>query len=174
MSLLALERAVVAWTRRLALFAGWLLLAIAIVTTVDACLRYFFGRPIQGTFEATELLLATAIFFAMPYTSLTDGHVSVDILTSRLPVRGQYVVIALNALATAVLLGLITVQMASLAREFLATSRTTITARIPVFPFILPVTVTAALATLCFLLQAVGAVGRAVRPGLPPLPTGGR
>ncbi len=103
--------------------------------------------------------------------SLADGHVSVDILTARLGRRAQHTIIAANALVCAALMVLIAVQMGLLAAEFLATSRTTLTARIRVFPFMLPVTAVAAVAALAFLLQALGAAARALRPELPPLPS---
>jgi TRAP-type C4-dicarboxylate transport system permease small subunit len=167
---LELERLATTWTRGLALCSGWLLLAIAIGTAIDALLRDFFGRPLPGTFEVTELVLAAVIFFGLPYTSLTDGHVSVDFLTSHLGQRAQYAIIAVNAVICAVLLGVITLQMTALAMEFLATQRTTITMRIPIFPCIVPVTVTAGLAALGFIVQAVGAALRVFRPDLPPLP----
>jgi TRAP-type C4-dicarboxylate transport system permease small subunit len=170
LTLLDFERAAVRWTRRLALGGGWLLLGVAGATVADALLRYAFGRPIQGTFEATELFLAAIIFFGLPYTGLIDGHVSVDMLTGRLGPRGQHLVIAVNAVVTAVLLGVITVEMAVLAREYDAIDRTTITARIPILPFLVPVAGAAALATLASLVQAAGAAVRALRPGLPPLP----
>jgi TRAP-type C4-dicarboxylate transport system permease small subunit len=147
------------------------MLAVALVTVLDALLRYFLGRPMRGTFEVTELVLAAIIFFGMPYTNLTDGHVSVDFLTSRLGSRTQAAIIAVNAVICAILFGFITVQMAFLATEFLATGRTTLTTRIPIFPCIAPVTATAALAALGFVVQAVGTCWRALRPDLPPLST---
>jgi hypothetical protein len=61
--------------------------------------------------------------------------------------------------------------MTALAVEFLVTQRTTITMRIPVFPCTVPVTITAGVAALAFVVQAVGAALRARRSGLPPLPT---
>jgi TRAP-type transport system small permease protein len=170
-SFIEIERIVIYWTRRLALLGGWLLLAVAIVTTIDALLRDFLGRPLPGTFEATELVLAAIIFFALPYTSLIDGHVSVDFLTNRLGQRTQDAIIAVNALICALLFGVITLQMIALAAEFFATKRTTITMRLPVFPCLVPVTATAALTALGFVVQAVGATQRALRTGLPPRPT---
>src|SRR5918996_2507502 len=122
------------WTRRLAMLGGWLLLAVALVTASDALLRDFLGRPLPGTFEVTELVLAAVIFFALPYTSLTDGHVSVDFLTGCLGQRTQYAITAVNAVICAGLFGVITVQMMALAAKFLATSRTTITTSILIFP----------------------------------------
>jgi TRAP-type transport system small permease protein len=171
MSLLRLESIVATWTRRLLLLGGWLLLAVALVTVADALLRFFAGRPLQGTFEGSELVLAAIIFFGLPHTSLTDGHVSVDFLTSRLGVRTQHVIIAGNAVICAVLLGLISVQMGSLAGEYLTTGRTTITMRIPVFPCLAPVTAAAALAALGCVIQAVSAGRRVLRPQMPPSPT---
>ena len=149
-------------TRRLALFAGWLLLGLSFATVLDALLRYLWGRPIHGAFEATELLLAGIIFLGLPHANITDGHVSVDLLTQRFSPRAQHALIAANAVLSAALLALITIEMARLATEFYATSRTTITARIPIFPFIVPVTAAGGL--------AVGALARTLRGGLPPLP----
>jgi TRAP-type transport system small permease protein len=165
-----LECAAVLWTRRLALIGGWLLLFTAFATVADALLRYFLSRPLPGTFEATELVLAAIVFFGLPYVCATDANVSVDALTRRLGPRPQQVLIAVNALLSAVLLVLIAFQMADLAREYWSTARTTITARIPVFPFILPVTAAAGVAALGFVVQAVGALVRAARPDLPPAP----
>jgi TRAP-type C4-dicarboxylate transport system permease small subunit len=172
LTILRLEQAVVTWSRRLALVAGWLLLLLAVGTVADALLRYLFARPIHGAFEATELVLAAVIFLGLPHANVTDGHVSVDMLTRRLSARAQYVVIALNAAVSAALMAAITLEMARLAAEFYATGRTTITARIPVVPFIVPVTAASALAVLGFLVQAAGAAARALRPGLPRLPGG--
>jgi TRAP-type transport system small permease protein len=170
-SLTRLESIVTIWTRRLLLLGGWLLLAVASVTVADALLRFFAGRPIQGTFEGSELVLAAIIFFGLPYTSLTDGHVSVDFLTSRLGARAQHLIIAGNAVICSVLLGLISVQMGSLAGEYLATGRTTITMRIPIFPCLALVTAAAGLAALGCVMQAVGAGRRAIRAQMPPAPT---
>jgi TRAP-type C4-dicarboxylate transport system permease small subunit len=168
--ILRLERAAVVWSRRLALLGGVLLLAVALATVLDALLRKFFAAPIQGTFEAVELLLACIIFFGLPYTGIVDGHVAVDFLTQRLGARAQYAIIAVNAVVVAALLGLITQQMAVLAVEYAATGRTTINARIPVVPFLVPAAVAGGLAALGFVLQAVGAAVRAVHPDVGPLP----
>jgi TRAP-type C4-dicarboxylate transport system permease small subunit len=159
---LRLEARATRWSRRLALLGGWLLLFLSVVTCLDALLRKALSRPIPGTFEASELLLAAVIFLAMPYTGLTDGHVSVDILTGRLGRRGQEWVIALNALVCAVVLGAIAWEMGLVAVEHYRTARTTITARIPVFPFSAPVTAVAWLAALAFMVQALGSAARAL------------
>jgi TRAP-type C4-dicarboxylate transport system permease small subunit len=163
-ALFAVERLAVTWTRRLALAGGFILLAASIVTVADALLRKFFSRPIQGTFETTELLLGIIIFFALPYTGLTDAHAVLDLTVNRLPKRAQDVIIGLNGLFCAVVLGVVAYQMGLLAAEYGRTARTSITMRIPVYPFILPATVAAWLASVGFVVQALAAFARAARP----------
>ena len=163
-ALLAVERLAVMWTRRLALVGGFILLATSIVTVFDALFRKFLNRPIQGTFEATELLLAVIIFFALPYTSLTDAHAVLDLTTNRFPKRAQDVIIGLNGLFCAVVLGVVAYQMGLLGAEYARTARTSITMRIPVYPFILPATAAAWLASVGFVVQALAAFARAARP----------
>ena len=161
--LLAVERLAVTWSRRLALVGGWILLAASIATVADSLLRKFLNRPIQGTFESTELLLAVIIFFAMPYTSLTDAHAVLDLTTNRFPKRAQDVIIGFNGLFCAVVLGVVAYEMGLLSAEYSRTARTSITMRIPVYPFILPATAAAWLASLGFIIQALASFARATR-----------
>ena len=156
----AVERLAVTWTRRLALVGGFILLAASIVTVADALLRKLFSRPIQGTFEATELLLAVIIFFALPYTGLTDAHALLDLTVNRLPKRAHNVIIGLNGLFCAVVLGVVAYEMGLLAAEYGRTARTSITMRIPVYPFILPAVAAGWLASLGFVIQALAAFCR--------------
>lgn len=160
-ALLAVERVATAWARRLALVGGWVLVAASVVTVADALLRKFFSRPIQGTFEATELLLAVIIFFALPYTGLTDAHAVLDLTVNRLPKRAQDVIIGLNALFCAVVVGVVAYEMGLLAAEYGMTARTSITMRIPIYPFILPAVAAGWLASLGFVIQALASFARA-------------
>ena len=163
-ALLAVERLAVAWSRRLALTGGWILLAASLVTVADALLRKFFSRPIPGTFEATELLLAVIIFFAMPYTGLTDAHAVLDLTVNRLPRRAQDAIVGLNALFCAVVIGVVAYEMGLLAAEFGRTARTSITMRIPVYPFILSAVAAGWLTSLGFVIQALSAFCRGAHP----------
>jgi TRAP-type mannitol/chloroaromatic compound transport system permease small subunit len=162
-ALLRVERVALTWSRRLALAGGWILLALAVATVVDALLRKLLNRPIQGTFEATELLLAIIIFFAMAYTVLTDGHVVLDLFTNRLSARAQSIVIGLNALFIAAVLAILAYELSVLAAEYGRTART-ITMRIPVFPVAAAVVTGAWLAALGAMIQALAAFARAALP----------
>ncbi len=47
--------------------------------------RYLFRAPIRSTYELTGLFMVFLIALGWPHTTEVKGHVSVDILTSRLP-----------------------------------------------------------------------------------------
>jgi TRAP-type transport system small permease protein len=72
-------------------WGGALLFGMMVLTGADVLLRYFFSRPIPGTFEVTELLMAVIIGLGLGYCALEKGHVRVDLFTTRLPRRGQLI-----------------------------------------------------------------------------------
>ena len=47
--------------------------------------RYLFRAPIKSTYELTGLFMVLLLSLGWPHTTDVKGHVSVDILTSRLP-----------------------------------------------------------------------------------------
>lgn len=55
----------------------------------DVAGRYLFNRPIMGTMERGQVLLAMMVFLSWGYTYIMKGHVTVDVLISRLPHRVQ-------------------------------------------------------------------------------------
>ena len=70
---------------------GWLggisLAAMMLVTVADVVLRAVANKPIRGTFEIVELLLACTFFLALPASFLRDEHIVVDIVDGVAPRR---------------------------------------------------------------------------------------
>ncbi len=79
---------------------------LMLLTTGDVVGRSFFNKPIAGTFELSEFMLAIIILLSAAYTQQVKGHVSVDFLTSRFPPRVQR---ALQVLTTLLSLAIITI-----------------------------------------------------------------
>lgn len=96
---------------RLCAYAGGLVLVIAALITVASVTgrAFLFAGlgPVRGDFELVEMSCAIAIFAFMPWCQLNRGHVTVDVLSNRLPPRAQAVLGALGDLAIAVVSGLI-------------------------------------------------------------------
>jgi TRAP-type C4-dicarboxylate transport system permease small subunit len=60
-----------------------------LITTADVVGRGFFNKPIAGTFELSEYMLAVIILLGAAYTQQVKGHVAVDFLTSRFSMKTQ-------------------------------------------------------------------------------------
>jgi TRAP-type C4-dicarboxylate transport system permease small subunit len=65
-----------------AVFGGVVLLGVALMTAWSAATSLFFGRPLPGDFELTEILVAVAVFAFLPYCQLTGANVTADLFTA--------------------------------------------------------------------------------------------
>lgn len=64
-----------------------MIIPLMLLTFADVMLRGFFNKPIAGTFELSQYILAIFILLGAAYTQQVRGHVGVDFLTSRLSPR---------------------------------------------------------------------------------------
>lgn len=86
------------------------LLAMTVLTTADAFLRYLFNAPIPGVEEATvEFFMPALVYFAVAHVFKTGGHVRITLFSDLLPVRVQRVLWCIFDLLTAALFVLIAV-----------------------------------------------------------------
>ena len=82
--------AVTALARTLALAGGAVLLALAAMTVVSILGRALAGfglGPVRGDYELVANGVALAIFWFLPWCHLRRGHVTVDLVSERLPPR---------------------------------------------------------------------------------------
>ncbi|WP_233487463.1 TRAP transporter small permease [Thalassovita gelatinovora] len=59
------------------------------LTVCDVIGRYLFNSPIKGASELTEILLCAVIFVGLGAVSLAEDHVTVDLLTEKMPLAVQ-------------------------------------------------------------------------------------
>jgi len=83
-----------------ACFLGmFLAIPLMLITVGDAVGRSFFDKPIPGTFELSEYMLAVIVLLGAAYTQQVKGHVGVDFLTSRYAARTQAIYQTATSLA---------------------------------------------------------------------------
>jgi len=68
-----------------------MVIPLMLLTFADVMLRGFFNKPIPGTFEISEYILAVFILLGAAYTQQVKGHVGVDFVTSRLSSRPRVI-----------------------------------------------------------------------------------
>ncbi|MGI3165703.1 TRAP transporter small permease [Pseudooceanicola sp. 200-1SW] len=118
----------------LAVLGGILLMVLMGMTVVDVIGRYLFNAPLQGATELTELLLAATIFLGLPAVSLANEHVTVDLLTDRLPFRLQPWRLAATGLFSAVILAVVAWRIWIYAGQIGGYGGVTTSLRIPIAP----------------------------------------
>ncbi|MBN2062131.1 MAG: TRAP transporter small permease [Deltaproteobacteria bacterium] len=131
------------------------LTAIMALTGIDVIGRYFLNKPLSGSFEITELLMAVMISLGLAYCTLEQGNVRVDILTQKLSRRGQAIANLGADIVFLVLSILITWQTVYRVQSFIDKNLTTNVLYIPIFPFVIVVALGFAILCLVLLRDAV-------------------
>jgi len=130
----ALARLVALAALGLRVAAGVLLLAMMAVTFVDVVGRYAFNAPLPGAFELTEVLLALVIFVGLPIITARREHVTVDLVTARLPGVAQAGLARLATLVTALVLAVLAWRLGQSALDYAAYGDATVYLGIPLGP----------------------------------------
>ena len=127
-------RPLAAATRLLQLVAALLLLVMMAVTFVDVIGRYVFNSPLPGAFELTEVLLALVVFVGLPIVTARREHVTVDLLTGRLPGRLRQGLARAALAVTAGVLAVFAWRLALLGRDYSSYGDATVYLGIPLGP----------------------------------------
>ena len=73
----------------LAAICGALVFFYMFLVAANITGRYIFNKPIDGTLEIGQLVLASVIFFSLAYTQEEDAHIRVTAVLKTLPQRWQ-------------------------------------------------------------------------------------
>lgn len=126
-----------------------------LLTVADVILRYF-KRPIIGTYEMVALSGAVIIGFSLPFTSMMKGHVNVDFLTQKLPLRGRKIFSSITKCLGVLLFLIIGWNLIILGMDFQKVGEVTPTRHLPIYPVLYGVGVSCfleSLALLCDILM---------------------
>lgn len=78
-----IESFVVGFNKVLVLIASIMMAGLMIIVCIDLSLRYFFNSPLLWGTEVTEILLLYITFLGMAWVFREDGHVVIDVFTSK-------------------------------------------------------------------------------------------
>jgi TRAP-type transport system small permease protein len=140
---------VVAW------FAAATLSLMALAIVVNVVGRYVLKRPLPGAVELVELLLAVTVFFSVAYTEVRKGHVTMDEVVSKFPVKVRAVVMGIMYIAGGLFFILMAWQDTLLGIAYATPMRVTDVLRIPIAPFIFVIAFGAVLLGLELLMNGL-------------------
>jgi TRAP-type C4-dicarboxylate transport system permease small subunit len=139
--------------------AGFLLAAMICLTCANIFLRIVWV-PIIGTFELIGYFGAVMTAFAVGYTQIRRGHISVDIVVLGFSKKTQNILNDINCFICMVFFAIVSWQIASYATTLLKTGEITETLRIVYYPFTYGVALGFAVLSLVFLNELLGSLFR--------------
>ena len=131
---------------------GTALTLMMLLTAVDVCLRYIFDRPITGSYELTEFLMAILVAFGLAYTAVHQGHINVDLLITCTRPKSQAVINSITALLSVGFFTLMTWRSFLYAEKLRVDGYTSQSLLIPTYPFAYVVAVGCAILVLVLLI----------------------
>jgi TRAP-type C4-dicarboxylate transport system permease small subunit len=135
--------------------AGVVLAGIMMVTVIDVFGRYVLNRPLPGSTELTEVMMAILIYAGLPVVSERSAHVSVDLFSSATPAAVSRIRDAIVRLVCAVVLAIVSWRLWAYAEQIRASKDVTEYLRLPQAPFAFGMSVLAGSAALLELYRAV-------------------
>lgn len=136
---------------------------LMLLITSDVIGRFFFNKPISGTVDIAQYSMIIAVYFSVAYCAVAKGHVSVDMLVSKLPGRLQDIIGVFTGLASMALFffvgwGAVEQLMRSISRN-----ETSWTVNIPTWPFRLALLAGILMLFLVLLIEIVHTLGRVLK-----------
>jgi TRAP-type C4-dicarboxylate transport system permease small subunit len=126
---------------------------IILITVSDVIMRYFFNKPINGSFELTEYLMVIIVFMAIPWATMRDAHVRIDLITGRFTKRKQAILYAISCLLAMIISFIIAWYTIPETRYVYNLKQKSDMLDIPAYPFYFLIAV--GMFTLVFILIAV-------------------
>ncbi|MDD5474880.1 MAG: TRAP transporter small permease [Syntrophales bacterium] len=114
--------------------------SMMLLVSADVVLR-FFRSPIPGAYDLVGFLATLAVSLSLSYTTVTKSHIAVEFLVEKLPRKIRHAIDALNSLVAFILFLIITWQTALYSLYMRSTGEVSMTLKIPVYPFVLGLTV---------------------------------
>jgi TRAP-type C4-dicarboxylate transport system permease small subunit len=134
---------------------GIMFMVLMFLGAGDVIGRYAFNKPIFGTMEISEAIMASIVLLAWAYTQRTGGNVRVELFISRYPPRVRAAINLVALLLSLALFIVIAQQSTVLAFRYVGEHRIFPTLEIPVSPFHFFVPVGAFFICLEFIIQIV-------------------
>ena len=140
-----------------------LLFLLMLLTTADVSGRYFFNKPLTGTYELTGLALAVIIFFSLGMAQVKRDHIEIDFLTNKMPQKVQDGLYALSSLILFVLVILMGWQLFEFAGRIAEGHETSGDLGLPLHFFVIPTAIGTLFFALTFLVDTLKSILKVVK-----------
>lgn len=131
--------------------AGVVLVFMMFLTCTDVFLRFFFRKPLLGTYEIVGFAGAIVAAFAIPQTTIERGHVAVRFLIERLPPKFQEMVYLIVHFLSLLLFALLSWESAVYGHDLKMGGEVSLTLKLPFYPILYGISFACAVVCLVIL-----------------------
>jgi TRAP-type C4-dicarboxylate transport system permease small subunit len=131
-----LDRYLTAATKVLFYIAGIGLTGMLLLVLGDVIGIKIFSKPVPGGIEFVSFLSVVTIAFAVPFTQVMRGHVSVDFIVEHFPRRARLLIDTLTILFGIALFVMLTWYSFKYAGNLRESGEVSMTQKLPFYPFV--------------------------------------
>jgi TRAP-type C4-dicarboxylate transport system permease small subunit len=142
--------------------ALWILAAMMFLTFVDVLLRYVFNSPVPGATELIEFMMGIVVAFSVAYTAHKKAHIGVDLVVALFKEKTRKIIGIVTSFLTFGFFVLVCWQTYVLIIEDYSSNIISPVLYIPVYPFIMTVTVGFVILCLVLLAEFLGLLGEVI------------
>jgi len=132
--------------------SGFILMALALLAVGNIIGRSF-GHPIPGTYEIIGWLAAISMGAGVAYTQAHEGHVNIDFLLTRVPIRAKAGIQVIIYVLSATMFVILVWKLCEYGMGKKASGATSLTLRAPVYPWIYALGAAMAVTTIILIYQ---------------------
>ena len=138
--------------------------ALTFIIVLNVVLR-FLGLPRAWlqTFDLVGLIGLMVISFALAHTAVQKGHISIEVLVTRLPQRVQGIIGTITGILSLGIFAMVTWQCVVLANRYRRVGETTMTAHIPIHPFVYMIAFCTAVLCLVILVELINSARKGLK-----------
>ena len=153
---------VAAVARLLTRVAAIFLIAMMLINVVDVGLRGTVNKPIFGTYEIVEFMLAAVAFLAIPEAFLRDQHITIELIDQVLPERVIDALRAFGTLCALIFVTLLAWHMIRPAMDYIEFNEITMDLELPLIWKAVLIITGVAVAVLAALVLFIRDLGKAI------------
>jgi TRAP-type transport system small permease protein len=132
------------------------------LTASDVMMRYFLNKPIMGSYEMTEYLMAVLAACTIGYTAKIKGHVNVDLIVKLFPNTVQNITSVITNLCCVIFFALLSWRafyQSGILREAGSVSANLY---IPDYPFVILLGIGFIITGLVFVIHTIESIAKAI------------
>ena len=129
-------KAITIFNRITTVIAMTVLFLMMMLTTVDVLGRFLFSKPIDGSFELTEVMLVIIVFCSMAFCQFSKGHINVDMIVRHFSKGTKKGFQILNDVLSLFVMTLIIWKSFENGRMVMQSNDVTMILGIPIYPFV--------------------------------------